>query len=136
MGDFRHLPDEGMGLPTSLLHAGVPGVVGTLWTVDDQSTQVLMTRFYRLLLGDAGEDEGPLPPPEAVRKAQLWLRNVTQRRTGCLSQGGARGPTRGGADRLARRPPQGPVGFSLSNTGACPFGRRPYYWAAFICVGV
>ena len=45
--DFRRIPDEAIGFPAGLLQAGVPGVVSTLWLVDDISTALLLARFYR-----------------------------------------------------------------------------------------
>ncbi|OUD14200.1 CHAT domain-containing protein [Thioflexithrix psekupsensis] len=38
--------EEVVGLPTSLLHAGAVGVLASLWSVEDASTALLMTRFY------------------------------------------------------------------------------------------
>jgi len=56
----------------------VSGVVGALWSVNDLSTALLMVRFYELhWQGDAGNGEGPLPPERALRRAQCWLRDVT-----------------------------------------------------------
>jgi len=72
--DFRDVPDEAIGLPAGFQVAGVPGVVGTLWPVHDASTALLMGRFYRKWLGDGGE---PMELPEALRQAQIWLRDVT-----------------------------------------------------------
>ncbi|MGB9872576.1 MAG: CHAT domain-containing protein, partial [Anaerolineae bacterium] len=69
--DFRDLPEEAVGLPAGLLQAGAPAVVGTLWPVADASTALLMTRFYEVLLQE-GE-----PPAQALRRAQLWLRDLT-----------------------------------------------------------
>ncbi len=40
------LPDEVIGLPAGFLMAGAPGVVGSLWPVNDISTAPLMERFY------------------------------------------------------------------------------------------
>ncbi len=65
------LPDEVIALPTGLVQAGVPGVVGSLWSVLDLSTAMLMVRFYDLWRGD------DLPPAEALRRAQIWLRDTT-----------------------------------------------------------
>ncbi|MBU0492440.1 MAG: CHAT domain-containing protein [Chloroflexi bacterium] len=63
------------------IQAGVPGVIGTLWPVDDISTALLMERFYvNHLRGDPDEEldtRSPLPPAEALRRAQIWLRKVT-----------------------------------------------------------
>jgi len=69
--DFAHLPDEAIGLPAGLTQAGVPSVLGTLWSVNDASTALLMVRFYELLL------QKHLPPPVALRLAQVWLRDAT-----------------------------------------------------------
>jgi CHAT domain-containing protein len=65
------LPDEVVSLPTGLVQAGVPGVVGSLWSVLDLSTAMLMVRFYDLWRRDG------LPPMEALRRAQIWLRDTT-----------------------------------------------------------
>ena len=55
-----------VGLVRSLQIAGARNVVATLWNVADESTAVLMERFYRYLAG--GE-----APPSALRRAQLDL---------------------------------------------------------------
>jgi len=79
--NFMQIPDEVLGLPAGFLQAGVAGVVGSLWPVTDLSTALLMERFYiNHLLGDLNEDpvvKSPLPPAEALRRAQIWLRDVT-----------------------------------------------------------
>jgi CHAT domain-containing protein len=76
--DFRRLPDESIGLPGGFLQAGVPAVVGTLWSVNDLSTALLMHRFYELHLhGDAAAGLVPQPPVRALRLAQQWLRDLT-----------------------------------------------------------
>src|SRR5205807_1809002 len=35
--DFQHLPDEVIGLHAGFLQAGIPSVIGTLWSVNDLS---------------------------------------------------------------------------------------------------
>jgi CHAT domain-containing protein len=65
------LPDEVVSLPTGLLQAGVGGVIATLWAVPDLASALLMTRFYRAWRHDG------VPPPEALRTAQLWLRDTS-----------------------------------------------------------
>lgn len=64
------LIDEMIGLPAGLMQAGVPGVVGSLWSVSDMSTAMLMARFYSSLR------EG-CAPQEALRQSQIWLRDST-----------------------------------------------------------
>lgn len=56
--------NEIVGLTRAVLYAGSPGVISTLWPIDDRSTATLMPRFYRHLT--AGR-----PVAEALRAAQL-----------------------------------------------------------------
>jgi len=64
------LPDEVESLPGGMMQAGIPGVVGSLWSVNDLSTAILIARFYELW-----REEG-LPAPQALCQAQIWLRDV------------------------------------------------------------
>lgn len=107
------LPDEVISLPTGLLQSGSAGVVSSLWSVADVSTMVLLSRFYELWR------TGDLDPPEALRQAQLWLRD---------SNGPALAPYLESshpelAQKLAQEPDQRPFA-------------HPFYWAAFTYVGV
>ncbi|MGG6239680.1 CHAT domain-containing protein [Nodosilinea sp. AN01ver1] len=63
--------DEAVSLPTGLLQAGVAAVIASLWAVDDYSTRILLTRFYDLWRKEH------LKPSEALRQAQLWVRDTT-----------------------------------------------------------
>jgi hypothetical protein len=65
------LPEEVIGMPTALMQSDVPAVIGSLWTVKDTATAVLMGRFYQLWRGDG------LAPPAALCRAQRWLRDST-----------------------------------------------------------
>ena len=67
----RKLPDEVIAFPTALLQAGFAGVAASLWSVADESTAMLMIRFYRLWQEDG------LEPVYALRAAQRWLRDTT-----------------------------------------------------------
>lgn len=56
----------------------MPAVVGSLWSVNDLSTALLMHRFYELYLkGDPDAGLEPQPPARALRLAQAWLRDLT-----------------------------------------------------------
>jgi CHAT domain-containing protein len=59
--DYQRLPDEAIGLPGGLLQAGVPGVVGTLWAVNDLSMTLVMAKFYELQRRGDGTT-GPMAP--------------------------------------------------------------------------
>jgi tetratricopeptide (TPR) repeat protein len=63
------LPDEVINLASGLVQAGVAGVVGSLWRVDDASTRVLMERFYELWRAQ------PMAPAAALCRAQAWMRS-------------------------------------------------------------
>ena len=67
----NELPDEVMNLAAGMLEAGFAGVIATSWALNDDSTTMLMMRFYELWRQDGCE------LPEALRGAQQWLRDTT-----------------------------------------------------------
>lgn len=76
LSDFRNVPDESFGFPFAFLAAGVSSVIGTLWSVNDLSTAILMLRFYFLYLyGDQQTHLEPYDPSKALRFAQIWMRD-------------------------------------------------------------
>jgi len=76
--DFAQLPEEAVGLPSGFLQAGAPGVIGSLWPVNDLSTALLMIKFYKYhLQGDTTTNQKPMSPTQALRHAQLWLQDVS-----------------------------------------------------------
>ena len=78
MTDSARLADETLGFPAGFLHAGVPGVIGTLWPVGDLSAALVMVRLYEYhLRGDGAAGTGPMDPPAALQQAALWLRDLT-----------------------------------------------------------
>jgi CHAT domain-containing protein len=58
--------DEIVGLTRAVLYAGAPGVIATLWKIDDAAAADLMEEFYRRLLGGA-------LAADALGQAQLSL---------------------------------------------------------------
>jgi CHAT domain-containing protein len=61
---------EGLiGLTRGFMYAGAARVVVSLWSVDDQATALLMTRFYQGLL------DQNLSPAIALQQAQQWLKS-------------------------------------------------------------
>jgi len=71
MTDVNDLPEEVIGLPSGFLHAGVPAVVGALWSVDDISTALLMMAFYQYLQGGTA-----ITPAAAMRAAQRRIASM------------------------------------------------------------
>ncbi|HEY6141037.1 MAG TPA: CHAT domain-containing protein [Thermoanaerobaculia bacterium] len=58
--------DDVVGLTRAFLYAGTPGVISTLWNVDDAAAVALMEKFYeRLLAGDSAAG--------ALRQAQIAM---------------------------------------------------------------
>ena len=135
MIDFHKLSEEAVGMASGFLQAGAVGVLGTLWPVPDLSTSLLMTQFYRYhLRGDEANKLGPMAPAAALRKAQNWLRAVTN---GELAElfGGKRVNA---PDRLRISPRLAQEQFrryTLLEPSDCPF-RNPFYWAPFVFFGV
>ncbi|MCP4655193.1 MAG: CHAT domain-containing protein [bacterium] len=147
---YQSHPDESVSLAARFLQAGVPGVVGTLWNVDDPSAALLVVKLYKFhLKGDRATREGPMAPACALRRAQLWLREVTagelveyfdrhrvlgEWRRGLyenldlndsVEEDGI--PEELGASGASR--------FLLEDPESRPFA-DPYYWAPFIVLGV
>lgn len=120
--DTARLPDEAVGFPGAFLQGGASGVIGTLWAVADLATALLVLRCYELhLQSEAGE----LAPAAALRRAQIWLRELTGRELVEFTE--RYSALRFAAGReiaLARRYP-----------GMRPFA-DPEHWAGFVAVGV
>jgi hypothetical protein len=104
----QELLDEVVSLPAGLLQAGAAAAIGSLWSVDSVATMVLLTRFYQLWRTDG------LPLSEALREAQMWVRDLTRK------------------DLTATFP-------GIDFTGHGDAGHRPYanphWWAAFALTG-
>ena len=139
ISDFLNIPDEVIGLLSGFLQAGIPGVVGTLWAVDDLSSALVVVKFYEFhLRGDEQTGKGPMPPAEALRRAQIWLRNVTNDELADyfethpqLKKARHQALTRmSKGTELADR-----VRLSLDDAQARPFADKPYHWAPFIFLG-
>jgi tetratricopeptide (TPR) repeat protein len=112
------LVDEVVGLPAGLLQAGVGGVIGSLWSVNDLSTLVLIGRFYELLYDDR------LEPAEALRQAQIWVRDSTN------GDKAERFP-----DIADLRPPEALGEAARAFWLRTRAHKHPYHWAGFTYVG-
>jgi CHAT domain-containing protein len=111
-GDTR----AALGLAGLAVRSGARSTLAALWSVDDQSTTLLMTRFYRELLKPG------VTKAEALRRAQL-----------SLLQGeivAEESQVRGGVGVTQATEPETVV----ASRAASEFS-HPYYWAPFVLVG-
>ena len=104
--------DEVISLPIGMLQTGVAGVAASLWSVSEISTMMLLARFY-----DLWRKEN-LELSEALRQAQLWVRDTTNREK---------------ADYVEVIFPDED---SLWQEVILAEYSHPYYWAAFTYTGV
>jgi CHAT domain-containing protein/tetratricopeptide (TPR) repeat protein len=122
--DFQRVPDEAIGFPAGFLQAGVPGVVSTLWPVNDLSTALLMGEFYRRYIIKKQE------LAEALRGAQLWLRNSTAQELDLAACWERHYRASGRRDVDAYHA----MRYFQHHPDEQPFA-HPYYWAAFTFTG-
>jgi tetratricopeptide (TPR) repeat protein len=119
----RETGGEGfVGFTQALLMSGARSVCLSLWKVDDTATALLMTRFYRNILGKRPGLSKPMPKAEALREAKTWLQGLT-RESANAAESELEHLSRSGL----RREPRTPV-------SEHPY-ERPHYWAAFVLVG-
>jgi len=76
--DFSNLPDEAIGLPAGLTQAGVPSVLGTLWSVNDASTGAADGAVLRTAAA------GPAAAARGLAAGATLAAGRDQRRTGRL----------------------------------------------------
>jgi CHAT domain-containing protein len=114
--------DEFEGLANVFLQAGAAAIVSSLWAVDDQSTALLMQRFYENL-HHRGQN-----PADALREAQIWLRDGTRGEFGAVYE-------RLMADAPGRFMQAYTDLILAGGTDDRPYA-HPSYWAAFALTGV
>lgn len=121
-----------VGFTQALLLSGADTVCLSLWEVEDTATALLMDRFYANLLGQREGLSGPLPKVEALAEAQKWLRELTaeeaSQRIATLTKGVSRGK---GHTTTIIDPPK----VAATDKASRPY-EHPFYWAAFVLVGL
>jgi CHAT domain-containing protein len=113
-----------LGFSQAFLLAGSRSVIVSLWPVRDDTTSLLMRRFYQNLLGARSELSAPLPKDESLAEAKRWLRELTALELAEL----ANDVSENWRGTLRRRPA------TATPQAARPFA-HPHYWAPFILIG-
>jgi CHAT domain-containing protein/tetratricopeptide (TPR) repeat protein len=121
--EFVRLPEEVIGLPVGLIQAGADTVIGSLWSVNDWSTSLLMAKY--------AVERCQCTSSAALCKAQIWLRDSSPAELEHFVEELCRLVPPSEADTiqaqvasLTLRPGDGPPPFD-----------DPYYWAGFGCWG-
>lgn len=134
--EFQKSPDEYIGLPAGFLQAGTPGVIGTLWSVADLSTALIMIKFYELFLCNGKVHN--VSPSKILAKAQQWLKNITAEEL--LIYFEEQVLLNSEQDILKNKKiskevlENGIIRFAFLDPNSRPF-ENPYFWAPFIFVG-
>lgn len=111
-GDTR----AALGLAGLTVRSGARSTLAALWSVDDESTTLLMTRFYRELLKPG------VTKAEALRRAQLSLLRGEAAVAENHMQGG------NSLEQTTRTE-------TVTANRVAPEFSHPYYWAPFVLVG-
>jgi CHAT domain-containing protein/tetratricopeptide (TPR) repeat protein len=128
--DFSKLPEEAIGLPAGFLQAGAPGVVGSLWKVNDLSTALLMVRFYQFYLKDS------ISPANALRRAQRWLQKATYEELyDTIKRYSQPSDPSGKVSQSIQDVRRRFRDYALNTPDQVPFS-HPYFWAGFVFSGV
>jgi|GEM_PF-1534625 len=125
--EFLKAPDEAVGFPAGFLQAGVPGLISTLWPVEDISTALLLDHFYKCLM----DPKERIDAATALHKAQDWLRKSTADEMNLAKWYERRYEASGNKDAEAYKY----MRHYRAKSGYMPF-THPYYWAGFIFTGV
>jgi CHAT domain-containing protein len=128
LSDLNSLSDEVVGLSSGFLYAGCNNVVGSLWSVPDISTGLLMAQFYRLLMAQTCQGQ-PGDVTLALKQAQHWLRTLT------VAELSAQSATIPEAMRDNFEHDLKWLKQRVADSGDNHPFRNPYYWAAFTAVG-
>jgi len=116
--------DEAIGITSGLIHAGATTVISSLWSVSDVSTSLLMRKMYELINKGRGK-------AEALREAQLWLKNSDKRQ-----EHNEMFKSNGNKKKIYDQN----RGFTVQSVDweeSLPDDfHRPYHWAGFLCSGV
>ena len=115
---------EYVGLVSAFLYQGVSHVVSSLWTVNEISTSLLMSYFYRQI-------KKGKTPNIALARAIKWLRNLDYKKLERFYRFSFNQLSQGDSSRIILEA----YLQSIENNKDKLFD-HPYYWAGFIITGV
>jgi CHAT domain-containing protein/tetratricopeptide (TPR) repeat protein len=137
--DLVGAADEVRSLTTGMIQAGARAVLGSLWSVDDKATYLLIVRFAQEWFPNMSKE----PPAAALARAQRWLRRATNRDLLAWSATNHLAPTLEDQKRLVLTPDRGnryemndaetflkSVVREHTDPDDRPYA-DPYYWAGF-----
>jgi len=138
MTDPNSISDEYIGLPSGFLYAGSLSVVSTLWSVDPIATTLLMVKFYHNLKRLPQIKTGDVAI--ALNKAQQWLRTLTYKKWARIQsypqfQHLVEEAFENSPKRDRNKFKDSLFESLLTDRQPLPFA-NPYYWSAFVAIGI
>lgn len=124
--EFERAASENVGLHTGFQLGGAPGVISTLWRIDDVSTALLAGEFYRRHVAEGQE------PAAALRAAQAWLAGASAEELGLAAIWETIYRSAAAPDRDPNAYRQ--MRYHREHPQAVPFA-APYFWAGFVLTG-
>jgi tetratricopeptide (TPR) repeat protein len=124
------IDNEYVGLVSGFLSQGVINVLSTLWTVESVSSTLFTIEFFR-------QPDWHTAPASALKRTQIWLRNVTYRElVNWYKQRAEEIQEKNSicADELRLNATAIENEPAKINTTIPPYS-HPYYWASFIITG-
>lgn len=127
---MRNSPAEYVGIPAGFLLAGVPCVIGSLWSVPDISTAMLMEHFYYQHL------HNNMSIAAALRKAQQWVRHLEAETIANYATKWYRQTEQKDSNKQAIGKQMAYYRGLADDYPQKHLFEHPYYWAAFTVNGV
>ena len=124
--------DEFLGLTRSMLYAGTPSLLVTLWLVHEIATRLLLEKFVAQLLPH-GSTKTVFDPVSALTTAQTWLRTLTYAEA-CEFMADWEGVSAADAEKHLT------ALWQMTHPGQAPHAEsqlfaHPFFWSPYILIG-